>query len=251
MKAFGLEWYKLRRKRLFLMVLLLAGVEMAWAFMAASMSISRIPDQAEWEPVVAMVASLNGLFAPILVAVCVSRICDMEHKGNTWKLLLSVSAKRGQLYAAKYGCAFLIMAGVCLAQVLAIAAFGAAHGFGQQVPFVLLARFFIGTVIAHAVVIAVQQWLSMAVKNQAFALCLGMLGGFVGMAADLFPAGIRSLLLWSYYTGLSPIAQSYANDNVQFMVREPAAGVPIMALLIAAGLVLYAAGSIHVSRQEV
>ena len=30
-------------------------------------------------------ATMNGLFLPILAAVIASRICDMEHRGNTWR----------------------------------------------------------------------------------------------------------------------------------------------------------------------
>ena len=60
MHAVGLEWYKLRRKRVGLMVILFLLVEIGWAFAATSMSISRRPDQAGWEPLIAMVSSMNG-----------------------------------------------------------------------------------------------------------------------------------------------------------------------------------------------
>lgn len=251
MKAICLEFYKLRHKHLFLMVTLFLFVEIAWAFMATSMSISRNPDGAGWEPVIAMLSSMNGLFLPILSAIAVSRICDMEHKGNTWKLLLSVSVKRGQLYAAKYACACVLMLCACILQVLAIVAFGIANSFEQPVPLLLLARFLMGTVLTNMVIIALQQWVSLAVKNQAFALCLGMVGGFMGLVADLFPRAVRRFFVWSYYTGLSPITQSYANEKIQFTVLDLSALLPMMAMLIMAGIGIYIAGSIHISRQEV
>ena len=46
MKAIKLEFYKLRHKHLFLMITLFLLVEIAWTFMATSMSISRNPDYA-------------------------------------------------------------------------------------------------------------------------------------------------------------------------------------------------------------
>jgi len=251
MKAISLEMYKLRHKHLFLMVTLFLSVEIAWVFMAVSMSISRNPDNTGWEPLIAMLSSLNGLFLPVLTAICVSRVCDMEHKGNTWKLLLTVSVRRSTLYAAKYISASVIMLTACLLQMLAIIAFGAVNGFEQPVPLLLLLRFLIGTVLTNMIITALQQWVSMAVKNQAFALCLGMVGGFIGMAADLLPQGVRRILVWSYYTGLSPVTQSYINDKVQFFARDMSSMLPVMALLIAAGICIYLAGSIHVSRQEV
>ncbi|MGG4147170.1 ABC transporter permease [Paenibacillus algorifonticola] len=250
-RSIWLECYKLRRRYVGMTVLLMIGVEMGWAFMATSMSIARNPDQASWEPLIAMTASLNGLFAPILAAICVSRICDMEHKGNTWKLLLSMSVKRERLYAAKYGCVALILLLACIVQILALIAFGKMNGFEEAVPIMLLGRLLAGTMAAHLAVIALQQWLSMALKNQAFALCLGMLGGFIGMAADLFPSAIRPLFIWSYYSGLSPVAQSYTDNQLEFIARDLGAGLPMLGLLLFMGLLIYGAGRWHISRQEV
>lgn len=251
MKVVSLEFYKLRHKHLFSMVTLFLFVEIGWAFMATSMSISRNPNNAGWEPLIAMLSSMNGLFLPILSAICVSRICDMEHKGNTWKLLLSVSVRRSKLYIAKYVSASIVMLWACTLQVFAITTFGIANGFEQPVPLFLLMRFLIGTVLTNMIIIALQQWVSMTVKNQAFALSLGMVGGFIGMVADLFPSGVRRIFVWSYYTGLSPIMQSYTNEKIQFVVRDINALLPMMVVLITVGIAIYLAGSIHVSRQEV
>lgn len=251
MKTMLLELYKLRHKRILLMVFLFLFVELAWGLIAAGTSISRNSDQAEWEMVIALFSSMNGLFYPILTAICVSRICDMEHKGNTWKLLLTLSVRPSALYAAKFFSALLVMFAACLLQVLAIAGFGMINGFVEPVPVFLLIRFFIGIGLTTIVVIALQQWVSMAVKNQAFALSLGMIGGFLGMTADLLPQGVGKIFIWSYYTGLSPITQSYTDENIQFIVRDMSSLFPMMALLIAAGVAIYLAGSFHLSRIEV
>lgn len=251
MKMVGLEWYKLRHKHLFLMVTLFLFVEIGWAFMAANMSISRNSDNARWELLIAMLSSMNGLFLPILSAICVSRICDMEHKGNTWKLLLTASVRRSQLYGAKYISAAIVILWAFMLQVIAIIAFGIINGIEQPVPLFLIILFFIGTVLTNMVVIALQQWVSMAVKNQAFALSLGMVGGFIGLVADMLPSGVRKIFVWSYYTGLSPVTQSYISEKMQFMVRDISSLLPAVGILTVAGIGIYLAGSIHVSRQEV
>lgn len=250
MKLICLEFYKLRHKHIFLMITLFLLVEIMWAFMATSMSISRNPENASWEQLIMMLTSMNGLFLPILSAICVSRICDMEHTGNTWKLLLTVSVKRGKLYAAKYFCASIVMVWVILLQVFSISIFGIIKGFEQPVPLTLLAHFLTGTVLTTMIIIALQQWVSMSVKNQAFALSLGMIGGFIGMAADLFPLGIRRLFIWSYYTGLSPVKQNYVNEKMQFIIQDLNTLLPSIEVLGIAGIIIYLAGSIHISRQE-
>jgi len=251
MKIISIELYKLRHKRITLMLILFLFVEIAWTFMATSKSISRNPENATWEMLIAIIASMNGLFLPILTAICVSRICDMEHKGDTLKLLLSTSMKRGELYAAKYVSAAILMLLVSILQIFSIMIFGIINNFKESVPLFLFVRLLIGTTLTSLIVIAFQQWISMAVKNQAFSLCLGMIGGFIGMTADLFPAKVRSLFIWSYYTGLSPVTQSYANEKIQFIIRDVSSLIPAMAALIVVGICIYMVGSFQVSRQEI
>lgn len=251
MRAISLELYKLRHKHLFLMVTLFLLVEIAWASIATSMSIARNPENAGWEPLIAMLSSLNGLFLPILTAICVSRICDMEHKGNTRKLLLTVSLKPIELYGAKYISAFIIMLWASMLQVLSIVAFGIINNFKEAVPLFLLFRFLMGTVLTNMAVIALQQWVSIAIKNQAFPLTLGMVGGFIGMASDLFPQGVGRIFVWAYYTRLSSVTQSYTNEKIYFFVRDMNSLLPVMKALILASIGIYLAGCIHVSKQEV
>lgn len=169
------------------MIALFLGVQLSWAFISASVSLSRNPDSAGWEGILLTVASMNGLFLPIIAAVVVSRICDMEHKGNTWWVLMTASLKRTKIYAAKYISASILLMFAVLLQIAAIVSFGVLNGFEQPVRS-LLVTFFFMTMLTNMVVIALQQWVSLLIKNQAFALCLGMIGGFVGMTADLFPA---------------------------------------------------------------
>lgn len=249
MSILGLEFYKLRRRRLFLMIALFLSVELAWLFLSTSISLSRNPDLAGWEGLFMTAASMNGLFFPILSAVTVSRICDMEHKGSTWKLLLTASITRGRIYAAKYLCASALILLAILLESAALIGFGVMHQFELSTLLPLLMPFLGGAILTNQVVIALQQWLSLSIKNQAFSLCLGMIGGFIGMAAPLFPAVVRRMFVWSYYTGLYPITYDYSDSIMRFVTR-PVGFLPPLFLFIM-GVTMYIIGSIHVSRQEV
>lgn len=81
-KALALEYFKIRRKKVWLMLTLFLIAELVWASMSMSISISRSPDNATWEALIFTLSSMNGLFLPIISAIIVSRICDMEHKGS-------------------------------------------------------------------------------------------------------------------------------------------------------------------------
>ncbi|MFD2876663.1 ABC transporter permease [Paenibacillus rhizoplanae] len=94
------------------------AAELGWASMSMSISISRSADNATWEALIFSLSSMNGLFLPILSAIVVSRICDMEHKGDTWKMLMTTSVGRQTVYAAKFVCAGSLLLYGILAQVV-------------------------------------------------------------------------------------------------------------------------------------
>ncbi|SDE43721.1 hypothetical protein SAMN02799630_03358 [Paenibacillus sp. UNCCL117] len=245
----GLEYYKIRRKKLWMMATFLIAAEILWAIMSISMSIARNPDHIVWASVFFSISSMNGLFMPIISAIVVSRTCDMEHKGATWKMLVATGASRGRLYAAKYICANSLLLYGVLAQTLFMIAFGLMMDFPGGPPIDLLTKFIGGTMLTSLAVTALQQWISMAIKNQAFALCLGMLGGFIGMTAGMFPAMARHLFIWSYYLELSPVTFVYAESSSAYMVQPIGLGFVIAAAIMT--FLFYTAGNLHITRQEI
>ncbi|WP_315370824.1 ABC transporter permease [Paenibacillus xylanexedens] len=249
MKALSLEYFKIRRKKIWVMLSLFLAAEMIWASMSMSISISRSATNASWEALIFSIASMNGLFLPIISAIVVSRICDMEHKGNTWKMLMTTNTGRNHVYTAKYICAnSLILYGI-LAQAVFIVGFGLSKNISGPLPLSLLVQFAIGTMLTTLAITALQQWLSLTVRNQAFALCLGMLCGFIGTTSGLFPAGVRHLFIWSYYMDLNPVTYIYSASSGTYVSGMLPVGLFLAALLMAA--IFYFAGNIHASRQEI
>ncbi|KIE44696.1 ABC-2 transporter family protein [Clostridium argentinense CDC 2741] len=249
MRTIILEFYKLRRKRILSMITIFIGAEILWAFMAISMSMSRNPESVKWEAIIAAISSMNGLFLPIISAIVASRICDMEHKGNTWKLLLSTNKKISHIYASKYLCSAILLCYGVIIQVIAILIFGIVKNVPGSIPIALLIRFIISTMLTNMAILALQQWISFSIKNQAFALCLGMIGGFLGMSAALFPTSLRRIFIWSYYTELSPVTYIYNGTSAEYIIRT--INPKIIAIVLLMGIVFYVAGNVHVSKQEI
>lgn len=249
MKSIVLEFYKLRRKYLLSMASCFLLIELLWAFSSTNAAISRHPENATWAFIIVMVSSMNCVFLPILSAICVSRICDMEHKGDTWKLFFSLSLSRGELYFAKFfaSCSLLLWASIW--QTGMIWAYGLWKGFGTPL-YPLLFHFFLGTVLASCAIIALQQWISMVYKNQAFALTIGMAGAFLGLAGNLFPLRIQTLFIWSYYMLLIPVQQILI-DGQMHLIQGTKDMAPYFAILVMIGLAIYAAGFLHFARKEV
>lgn len=248
-KTLGLEYYKIRRKKIWIMIILIFGVEMLFAFNSINHSIAKDPVNAVWESIFFNISSMNGLFMPIVSAIVVSRICDMEHKGGTWKMLVATNVSRGYLYAAKYICANCLLLFGILAQTVLMIIFGLIKDFPGAPPTDYLFKFIVGNLMTTLAVTALQQWISLAIKNQAFALCLGMLGGFIGMTAGFFPAAVRHIFIWSYYLDLSPVTFHFAESASYYMAQSVGFGLVLIVLTMT--VLFYIAGSIHVSRQEI
>ncbi|MFP3723112.1 ABC transporter permease [Niallia circulans] len=247
-KTLGLEYFKIRRKKIWMMILLFLIVEMLWAFMSISRSIASNPNHAIWESVIFNVSSMNGLFMPIISAIVVSRICDMEHKGATWKMLVATNVSRNHLYIAKYICANSLLLFGIFAQTVLMIVFGLINDFPGS-PIEFFSQFIMGTLLTTLAVTALQQWISFAIKNQAFALCLGMVGGFIGMTAGLIPAALRHIFIWSYYLDISPVTFRYAESSGTYIMQPIDIEIAVAALIMT--VLLYIAGNIHVNRQEI
>ncbi len=164
-------------------------------------------------------------------------------------MLVATNVERKQLYAAKYICINSLMLYAIFAQILFIIVFGLIKNFPDTVPIGLLIRFIGGNLLTTLAITALQQWISFSIKNQSFALCLGMLGGFIGMTAGLFPAAIRHIFIWSYYLELSSVTYLYAEPTGSYMIQPVNFGI-VLGAVIMTGL-FYFAGRIQVSRQEI
>ncbi|WP_440896693.1 ABC transporter permease [Amphibacillus sp. Q70] len=250
LKMLRLEFFKIRRKKIWLMMLLFLVVEMGWVFMSVTRSIANNPGDARWESIIYVVSSMNGLFLPILAAIVVSRICDMEHKGDTWKMLVVTNVKRRKLFSAKYMCANSLMLFVLIVQIAFIIFFGKLNNFSGSFPFHLLVSFLAGALITTMVITAIQQWMSLAIKNQAFALCLGMVGGFIGMTAAMFPSSVRHFFIWSYYLDLSPISYSYS-ESLGASYAQESLNMSLIISTLVMFVIFYLMGRIHLNRQEI
>ncbi|KWZ76816.1 ABC transporter permease [Heyndrickxia coagulans] len=245
----SLEFFKIRRKKIGMMILFFLFIEMMLAFITTSISIANHPDQAVWESIIFNIAAMNGLFMPILSAVVVSRICDMEHKGGTWKMLVATNVSRTRLYAAKYICANSLLLFCIFVQTVIMLVIGLVKHFTGEPPIAYFIWFIGGALLTTLAITALQQWVSLAIKNQAFALVLGMLGAFIGMTAGLFPAAARHIFIWSYYLDLSPVTFKYTGSSGAYTAQPVDIGLVIAVFVMT--VVIYIAGNINVNQQEI
>ncbi len=246
MKYLRLELYKLKHRGVFLTFLLILGVELLFVFSNYGnnknfLSMVSDPTAPAWEDLIIGPAAINGLFFPILAAVIASRICDMEHKGNTWKLLECNNQNRKSIWFCKFTIVATLMMLAILIQAITIVAYGTFVGIVQPLHFKTLFGFVLGTAMITFVVVTIQVFFSLVCTNQLVPMSIGMVGALIGFISTLLPPGIRNILIWGNYAELMVLGQDTSSGNQQsagFVVRN--INFAPLAILFAVGLVVYA-----------
>ena len=245
MKYLWLELYKLKHRKVFLTFLVILGVELLFVFSNYGNNknfLNMVSDPAApaWEDLIIGPAAINGLFFPILAAVIASRICDMEHKGNTWKLLECNSQNRRSIWFCKFTIVSTLMMLAIFIQAFIIIAYGNSMGIVQPLPVRTLLGFVLGTVMITFVVVTIQVFFSLVCTNQLIPMSIGMIGALIGFISTLLPPGIRNILIWGNYAELMVLGQDTSSGNLQSsgLVVRNINFVPL-AILFVVGLVAY------------
>lgn len=247
MKYLWLELYKLKHRKVFLTFLVILGVELLFVFSNYGnnknfLNMVSDPTAPAWEDLIIGPAAINGLFFPILAAVIASRICDMEHKGNTWKLLECNNQNRRSIWFCKFTIVSTLMMLAIFIQAFIIIAYGNSVGIVQPLPVRTLLGFVLGTVMITFVVVTIQVFFSLVCTNQLIPMSIGMIGALIGFISTLLPPGIRNILIWGNYAELMVLGQDTSSGNLQSsgLVVRNINFVPL-AILFVVGLVAYVA----------
>ena len=234
MKLLKLEFYKCRRRKIVLACAAVLALELIW--MEAFFTRQDTEDlKWGWMLLLYNLAMVDAIVLPISVAALASRNCELEHKGNTWKLLETMARSR-QLYAAKLAWGALVLAALLIIRSGIFLAVGIVQGFQGDIPW---GRFGLFTLISWAVsmmVYTLQQGLSLRFSNQAAALVCGIAGSFLGVLSMLFPPALTRCMPWGYYGLLALVGMDWdaATRVMAFHWQWPEPADLILLLLWAA-----------------
>lgn len=147
---------------------------------------------------------LNTILFPIMIAVISSRLCDMEIKGETLKILYTVQS-RDSFFHCKYlsGIKYLLL--FIIGQSISILWIGYGFHFVQPLKWSMLLSHILSTLLVSAVLLCIQQCLSLLSNNQILPMIIGLAGSFLGLFSLFFPAAVTRLVLWGYYAIFTPI----------------------------------------------
>lgn len=199
MRLFLTEFRKIRRRHivfLYVGALLFTFLWMVWAM--SSMSLEEIDSQGYYY-LLFSIPLINAIILPTILACVESRICDIELKGNTLKMLCTMQP-RHSIYHVKLAVSSLYLLIFCLAETAMIPFLCCYYQISQPMPIKNIAIFLFSTYAVSLVLIILQQSLSLLSENQLFPLFFGVGGTFVGLFSWFFPnLPIRYMLPWGYY----------------------------------------------------
>ncbi len=196
-KALAMEFQKIRRRKVWAIVAALISVQILLALWGVDRMDAHELSQG-WMHFLYQFPILNSIMMPVMAAVVASRLCDIEHKGQTLKLLHTVMPA-GRLFAAKFLCGALYMLAAALLQIMVIVSAGLVIGFEGSPPLDKLLYYLLFTTAVNLTILLLQQVLSLLFRNQMIPLTVGIIGSFAGLFIMFFPQNLGRFLLWGYY----------------------------------------------------
>ena len=194
------EWMKLKRRKAGLLVLAFLGFTFLWiGWVVSDADAADLADGYRW--MLSNLSMINTILLPTMLAMLASRLCDMEIKGNTLKLLCTLE-KKGTLFDVKLltGGSFLIL--YVAAELLLLLAGGRLLGFGRPMEACHAAYFLLQNIPVSLVIYLLQVMLSFRFENQIIPLAAGLFGSFIGLFSWFFPdtSLFRWIFVWGHYS---------------------------------------------------
>ena len=193
----SLELKKTRRRGIWLVPSVLLLVITAWA--GYNMNDERFLEYG-WLMALFNVPLLNAILIPTAIAVFASRIIDMEHRGNTWKMLETLQSKFS-IYLTKVLYGLIAVLIFSLLELIVFLVMGYMIGFKGEPDLWAYGLFFVQTFVISLNLYLLQMVISMIFSNQAVALCTGLCGSMAGLFLMYVPQWplLRNLVPWGHY----------------------------------------------------
>lgn len=247
--SLGLELYKGKRRKTLLIAVAMTAVQCLWLIWA--MRNMREGDLSQgYASCLYQFPLLNAIVLPVAISVLVLRVCDIEHKGNTLKQMLTMQPA-GRLFDAKFLCAALYIVLAMTLQITAIFVLGRAYGFGDALTPKTIALYLVGQTLCSLFLVLFIQVLALLYTNPFIPLAAGLTVGFLGLMAMFFPPWVMRFVPSAYYGLLSTVGLNWdAQTRVSVYYSTPFSAGDAL-LLVAAFAVLYGFGRLKFVTKEV
>lgn len=244
------EFKKLKRKKIGLTMCALIGIQFVWLLWSGNH-----PDENErlqgWIETLHSLPLVSVIMMPTIMSVLASRLADVEHKGNTYKLLNTLR-RPGALYHAKVICGALFILAISVAQFIFVIALGYARGYAGHPEWKYYATTFVLNLACCFSLYLLQLLLSMLFFNQMIPLVIGLGGSMLGLI--LMYIKMYSFLPWGGFLSAAQVSMDWNPETriIHFYYREYSpVELCAVAMIFVWIVIFYTAGRILFSRKEV
>lgn len=193
---------------------------------------------------------INTIILPVMIAVIASRLCDMEIKGDTLKLLYTLQ-EPGNFFDCKYlmGAKYLLL--FTAGHSVLILAFGKIFRFGYPLRISMLIEYLAVTFCTALVLLALQQMMSLISNSQIMPLTIGLAGSFLGLFSLFFPAPAARLVIWGYFAAFPCVRMNWDKTSRIMEFYEIPFSLTAFLLFAAFGILIFIICRTIVTRKEI
>lgn len=233
------EWKKECHQKIFLMPLAFLALVFFWCTFSCRNPNSRDLAQG-YSYLLFQMPMLNCILMPLLLAVIASRLCDMEVKGQTLKLLYTLQEK-SSFYHWKYLHSFTYLVLFSIGEGLLFPLCGSLFHFTEPIPLPLILRHIGTLIVTGAVVLTLQHFLSLMCENQIIPLLTGLIGAFLGLFSMYVPPAAARLVLWGYFGAFLPFGMNWDASTREVSFYPVSFPIAVFLLFLLFGSLLYLA----------
>lgn len=249
MMALRLEFKKMRHKHALLLTLLFLGFILLWQFWMLADQKPELRAQGN-HSLLYQLPMLNVIILPIYAAVLATRLCDIEHRADSFKQLF-VLQRPAVVFAAKL--VYLALYNLVLTglEAAAVTVLGRIYHFTDeisagQLAVLLLTQWGVTTFISLLL-----QVIALYFANQFVPFAAGLVFAFLGLLSMFFPPVVMRLVPSAYYGLLATVWQQYTEATRTIVYYERPFSFLDAGILLAVFVALYLLGRHAFCRKEV
>ncbi|MDO4943021.1 MAG: ABC transporter permease [Lachnospiraceae bacterium] len=243
------EQKKARHKKIWLVPLVFLLFEMLW--MLWQLSKASLNELANgYFMLFYHLPIMNTILLPIMIAVIASRLCDMEIKGDTLKLLYTMQ-KSSRFFDCKFLCGLKYLFFFTIGHGIMILLCDRMYHFKASLDIPMFVAYLAVTFCVSAVLFVIQQMLSLISNSQIMPLVIGLAGSFLGLFSLFFPAPIARLIIWGYFAAFPCVQMNWERATRMIEYYKVPFSLYEFLTFLAVGIFIYILCKRIVVRKEV
>ena len=227
MRTLYAELKKSRRRHNTLVAVCISLFVLLWATQTGGTGAGRL--EQGYSGLFYAVPGMNTVVMPLGTAVLASRLWDLESKGNSCRMLLTLQSRKS-LFRGKAAVALLQILLIGVIECAGIPALGKHFGFTELLDWGQFWWLAISTFAVNTMLFFLWLLLSIRFDNQVPTLAAGMVGSLSGLFAAFMPSLVSYFLPWGYYFPLSTIRMDWNRETR--IVRYYPAPYPVWLLIL-------------------